>query len=424
MKKLAFLFLVLTSTIVHAQDDFSETFFEEPANAKLEWSGSFDVDYSVFWSRQKSLLYQVQYYNQNLSDILMTYPLEFYLNGDYQTKDIGVHLKTYSEYTADNHFAFSLFELYGSVNLFDSSYLLLGKKRYNWGKGYAFNPAGYVNPKKAPENPELANAGVISISFEYSKSFQSNWIQNFAFDLIILPSQSILNNMLSEIENTALAAKLYVLLWDTDVDLMSYYYGNTSTANIGMDFSRNIIPSVEIHGELSFLINQPRYIISGGALMPQNIDGASYLLGLRWLNQWNITTILEYYHNDAGLRVTEYGDYSTFLSDAVASNDSGIISDALNVSKTYFSGSALMQDYLYLKISWPEPFNLVDFAASAFIICNINDSSLSIGIPLEYQPITNLEILFQPTFLIGNNGTEFGSKQYLGKMQIQASFFF
>ena len=99
MKKLAFLFLVLTSTIVHAQDDFSETFFEEPANAKLELSGSFDVDYSAFWSRKESLLYQLQYYNQNLSDILTSYPLEFYLNGDYQTKDIGVHIKTYFAHT-------------------------------------------------------------------------------------------------------------------------------------------------------------------------------------------------------------------------------------------------------------------------------------------------------------------------------------
>ena len=24
---------------------------------------------------------------------------------------------------------------------------------YNWGKGYAFNPVGYVNPFKDPENP-------------------------------------------------------------------------------------------------------------------------------------------------------------------------------------------------------------------------------------------------------------------------------
>jgi len=424
VKKLAFFFLVMISTIVHAQDDSSEIFFEELANEKLELSGSFDVDYSIFWSRKESPLYQLLYYNQDLSDILTSYLLEFYLNGDYQTKDIGVHFKTHLEYFSDNQIDFYLLELYGNLNLFDSSFLLLGKKMYNWGKGYAFNPVGYVNSQKDPENPELAHAGVVSINFEYSKSFQSNWIQNFAFDLIVLPSKNILNNMPSEIDNTALAAKLYFLLWDTDVDVMSYYYGNTSTANIGMDFSRNIIPSVEIHGELGFFINQTKNIISGGALMPQNIDGTSYLFGLRWLNQWNITTILEYYHNDAGLTVTEYGDYSTFLSDAVASNISSTISDALNLSKTYFSGSVLMQDYLYLKIFWPEPFKLVDFAASAFIIYNINDSSLSVGIPLEYQPITNLKIIFQPTFFIGNNGTEFGSKQHRGKMEIQASYYF
>jgi len=424
VKNAAILVLLVSSVVVRAQEKASEMLFEEPSNAKLEVSGSLDVDFSLLWSRKESLLYQLQYYDQNLSDVLTSYPLELYLNGDHQAKDIGVYIKTYSKYAADNQIAFALFELYGSLNLFDSSYLLLGKKMYNWGKGYAFNPVGYVNPKKDPENPELAGAGLVSIGFEYSKSFQSKWIQNIAFDLIILPSQNLLNSMLSEIENTALAARVYFLMWDTDVDLISYYSGNTNIANFGMDFSRNIVPSLEIHGELGFFINQPRYIISGGALVPQNIDGTSFLLGLRWLNKWNITTILEYFHNDAGLTVSEYGDYSAFLSDAVASGLSSTVSSALNISKTYFSESALMQDYLYLKISWPEAFGIVDFTPSTYILYNFNDHSLSIGIPLVYQPITNLKMLFQPTLLFGSNSTEYGSKQYLCRMEIQASYYF
>jgi hypothetical protein len=422
MKKLALLFWALASTLVQAQDDFGIP--EEAASEKLELSGSFDVDYSIFWSNKDSPLYQLLYHNQDLSDILSSYPLEFYLNGDYQTRDIGVHFKTASEYFSDKQLDFNVFELYGNLNLSDSSFLLLGQKMYNWGKGYAFNPVGYVNPTKDPENPELAHAGVVSMGFEYSKSFQSNWMQNLSFDLIVLPSERILSNMPSEIGNTALVGKLYFLLWDTDIDFMSYYSGDTGTVKIGADFSRNIIPNVEVHGELSAFNNQAKYIISGGVLQSERISGASYLVGLRWLNKWNITTILEYYHSGAGLTGKEFTDYAAFLLDAAASNDSARISTAINTNKTYFSGPSLMQDYLYLKVSWPEPFSLVDFTPSTYVIYNIVDNSLAIGIPLAYNPVTNLAFLFQPTFFLGNDGTEFGGKQYRGKLEIQAAYYF
>jgi hypothetical protein len=83
-----------------------------------------------------------------------------------------------------------------------------------------------------------------------------------------------------------------------------------------------------------------------------------------------------------------------------------------------------MQDYLYLKVSWPEPFSLVDFTPSTYVIYNIVDNSLAIGIPLAYNPVTNLAFLFQPTFFLGNDGTEFGGKQYRGKLEIQAAYYF
>ena len=410
--------IFISSGAAYAEEDYSFVFSSEEAKKEvLELSGNLDLKYSIFNSRLESPKYNLQYYDQQLSDILYSYRAGFYLNGDYQTKDIGAHLKTYSEFNDDIEPSFNLFELYGDLNVSDTSYLLLGKKMYNWGKGYAFNPVGYVNPIKDPENPELAQAGIISINYEYSKSLQEGPLKNISFDLIAIPSAETKTNKIYEQGNADIAGKLYFLLLDTDIDLM-WYGSKTNPAKIGFDYSKNILPNIEIHGEYSRFSNQPRYTISSGTPETEKVDGASYLFGIRWLNEWDLTTILEYYHNDAGLDKKEFDSYNDFLLSAIASGDSSSISNAMNVSKNYFSGTELMRDYLYLKVSWPEPFNWVYFTPSIYTICNINDGSSIVGIPLSYKPITNYEFIFWPTIFMGKDNTEYGSKQYESKLEL------
>ena len=414
--------LVIISDI-YAEDYSFEIPSAESKNEVLELKGNLDVKYSIFESRKDSPLYNLQYYNQQLSDILSSYRMELYLDGDYQTKNSGVHLKTRSEYYNDSQTNSSLYELYGNINLSNNSFLLLGKKMYNWGKGYAFNPVGYVNPGKDPENPELSQSGLFSINYQYSKSFQTELIKNTAFDIIIVPSANTTNNKISEIENTDIAGKLYFLFWDTDIDFVQYY-SKINPVMSGIDFSRNILPSLEMHGEFNHFQNKPKFTILNNTINSEKIDGTSYLVGIRWLNEWNITTIMEYYHNDAGLKLKEFDDYNTFLTNAAVSGNSNSMSNAMNMNKNNFSGTNLMQDYLYLKMSLPEPFNWVYFTPSVYTIFNINDGSSIIGIPLSYKPITNIEFILWPTFLVGNKNTEFGSKQYENKLDLWMRFYF
>ncbi|OGS20990.1 MAG: hypothetical protein A3J83_06025 [Elusimicrobia bacterium RIFOXYA2_FULL_40_6] len=346
--------ILIISSFVYAEDYSFEVPNAEFKKEKLNLSGNFDLKYSVLKSRA-------------FQDILYLYKMDFYLNGDYQPGDAGVHFKTNSEYSSDSQANFNLYELYGNLNLSMNSSMLLGKKTYNWGKGYAFNPVGYVNPAKDPENPEQLQAGIFSASYEYSKSFQAGLAQNASFDLIVIPSVETIDNKISGIKNTDIAGKLYLLFLDTDIDFMQYC-SKISPSKSGFDFSRNILSSLEMHGEFS------------------RVEGSSYLFGIRWLNEWNITTILEYYHNDAGLK--------------------------------------LMQDYLYLKMSWPEPFNWVYFTPSIYTVINTSDRSSIIGIPLSYKPITNFEFILWPSFLIGRQDTEFGSKQYENKLNFWTRFYF
>ena len=413
-------FLILT-TASEAQDFDSSFVLSDEETLKL--SGNLDSKYSLYKTRKTSPLYNLMFYNQDLSDVLSSYRMELYINGDYQTKDLGVHVKTHSEYYNDNQFDINLFELYGNISLFQNMEAIIGKKMFNWGKGYAFNPVGYVNTIKDPENPELAKSGIFSINLQYSKSFQSDFINNMAFDLIVIPSIKTINNKISELEYTDLSVKLYFLIWDTDVDLMGYY-SKANSSKIGIDFSRNILPSLEIHCEYSLFDNHSKYTVSDSILMLEKISGSSYLIGIRWLNELNMTFILEYYHNDAGLLLKEYEEYNKFLLNAISSENNISLSEALNMNKNYFTSPNLMQNYLYLKISLPEPFNWVDFTPALYTIYNLNDNSFIIGMPLSYKPVTNFEFILWPTIIIGYDSTEYGSKQYKEKLDMWMRFYF
>ena len=394
---------------------------EEEEKGKLEWGGNLDERYFVLHSDQNSPLYQLQFFDEEEpSDYFSQYRLELYLDADYQTKDIGFHLKIHSTYYNDSDASFDLLEAYGNVNLSLSSYIQAGKRMYSWGKGYAFNPVGYVNPFKDPENPELAQAGILSIGYEKIKSFDSDFLKTVAITAIIIPPDEVLNSRYADIENTEFAAKLYSLLWDIDVDIMGRY-SREETSSIGTDFATNIRENIEVHGELSHFRNTPRNTIADGSLYTTEEDGYSYLLGLRYLNQWQTTIIAEYYHNGAGLTNDEYRNYMNFLESSIMIRE---IEQALGYNRTYFRSSNLMQDYLYLKATQPEPFGLLYFIPSIFSIYNLNDNSFMLAAILTYKPFTNFEFTFWPTFLVGDKYTEFGGRQFQQKYELRMKVHF
>jgi hypothetical protein len=83
-----------------------------------------------------------------------------------------------------------------------------------------------------------------------------------------------------------------------------------------------------------------------------------------------------------------------------------------------------MRDYVYLKVSWPEPFNLVDFTPSAFAIYSIDDTSVLVAVSFSYAPITNFEFVLTPTLLLGGQQTLYGSKPYQVQVMALARYYF
>ena len=55
-----------------------------------------------------------------------------------------------------------------------------GKKTLNWGKGYAWNPAAFLDRPKNPDDPELAREGYIVASVDYTKSWDGQALKTFS----------------------------------------------------------------------------------------------------------------------------------------------------------------------------------------------------------------------------------------------------
>jgi hypothetical protein len=356
-------------------------------------------------------------------EYLSQYRLDFYFNGDYRYKQIGFTIRTFTEYTHEGSIDLFIFELFGSLNFSPRLTMGIGKRRYNWGKGYAFNPVGYVNTEKDPENPDLALAGKSSAFIYYNRSFSSGLIQNLTFSTIILPQEAYILDKYAGLDSTSLAVKLYLLLQNIDLDFM-VFIGKNQPQLYGMDFSTNLIENFEVHGEVSYANNEYTPVIQDSMVQMTNRDGFSYLLGLRYLNDLNITFIAEYYHNNSGMTNLEYENYLNFLRSNLHSLETELISYSKSIMTTNFRTKNLMRDYIYFKASLPEPFDWLYSSVSIFTIYNVNDNSFVLSPQIGYKPFTNSEILFWPSFFFGDYNSEYGSKQFKNKVEIWFRFYF
>jgi len=397
---------------------------EEEETAKIEFNGNLDAIWGILQTNESSPFYGLQFFGQEKpAEFLSQYRLDFYFNGDYRYKQVGFTMRTFTQYTREESIDLSIFELFGSLNLSPRWTMGIGKRRYNWGKGYAFNPVGYVDTQKDPENPDLARSGKSSVFIKYNRSFTSGWIQNLSLSTIILPPEAIILDKYGNPENTSLAVKLYLLFQNIDLDIMMFT-GKNQPQRLGMDFSTNLRENFEAHGEISYAKNDFTPVIQDSIIRPSRRDGFSYLFGIRYLNSLNITFIAEYYHNNSGLTQSEYIDYLDLLRNNLNSFDLELISYSKSVLTTSLRTKNFMQDYIYFKASLPEPLEWLYSSVSIFTIYNINDNSFVLSPQIGYKPFTNSEILFWPSLFFGNHNSEYGSKQFQNKVEMWFRFYF
>ena len=385
---------------------------------------------AIFWLDKDAALYKLRFFNQDEGNTIEEYNGNIQLEGSYEKGIARLFVLVNGNLTYSYQGWSDSLDLYeGTLSLkpSDSLAIDLGKKVQKWGKGYAWNPVAFVDRLKDPEEPDLAREGFWMASADYIKSFDGP-LKTLSMTPVILPVYEHINDDFGKINELNVAGRLYLLLYDTDIDLM-FLTGGSRTPRFGFDFSRNIITNLEIHGEFAYINNfKQKTIDEQGKVSESKFDAKSYLLGVRYLAETDTTFILEYYHNGTGYTQDEIETFFSFVNNSyetyLSSQNRTSFTKAQNLAQGNYSKVNPMRDYLYLRVTQKDPFNILYFTPALTGIMSLNDGSFSLSPELTYAGITNLELRLKATANVGQNKSEYGEKPSDFRLELRARYYF
>ncbi len=385
---------------------------------------------NLYWLDQDSAFYNLRFYNRAKKRALDEYNFRLLLDANYGKGIAGFFLRAnieFEESDLESDVETGLLEGYMSLKPSLFFTVDLGKKTLNWGKGYAWNPVGFVQRPKDPDDPNLPLEGFIVASADYIKSFHGP-LQTITLTPVFIPVSEDINDDFGEINHVNFAVKLYLLFYDTDVDFM-FLTGDSKPFSVGVDFSRNITPNFEIHGEFAHINNFKKIFVDGnGNLFYETFNAKSYLAGIRYLTSFDTTFICEYYRNGTWLTVSEMKGFFAFVDKGYGvflnSGDGSLLTKASSLAEKSYGRRNPMRDYLYLRISQKEPFDIIYFTPSITGICNLNDESYSLSPELLYTGITNLELRLKGGVIVGDRQTEYGEKQNDYRVELRVRYYY
>ncbi|WP_455207383.1 hypothetical protein [Kaarinaea lacus] len=417
--------LLVISTSVVAQDEYS---FDMSAYEKspVEYGGYAELRWEHLRMNKEAAIYQLNYFDQDQPDSNDRFVGTLQLEGKYSKDKFSAYARfnpeAYSDDFGDDA-EFTTHEAFVTWQAKPGITLDAGKKLLKWGKGYAWNPVGFVERPKDPNEPDLAREGFTMLSGDWIISRPGD-LQTIAITPVYLPVTEDFNNDFGREDNNA-AAKMYFLYQDTDIDVM-FLSDGSRTARYGFDFSRNIKTHFEIHGEFAYITNVSRKLLDDqGNLTTETEDVQSGLLGMRYLTETDTTYILEYYYNGGGFSEAQMHVFYQMIEDLPNQPDSGAALEKLrNVAGSGYVKQTVMQQYIYFRVMQKEPFNLLYWSPAITAIVNLQDQSFNLAPEVIYNGITNLELRFKMNFLEGDKYSEFGEKQNDIKLELRARYYF
>ena len=413
---------------IHTIDGRAEDYsfdLSEVEKKPYEYAASLSVDPAVAWLNRDSLFYRLKYGDDGES-VNDDYRATLEASGSYaisQTKiaAAGKYDVTYAEDEwADDAL---LYELYLQSALNSNLTVWLGKKVIKWGRGYIWNPAAFVGRQKDVNDVDATQEGYYLATGEFVKSFDGR-LRTFSIAPVIMPSGEDVNEDFSDVHSTNVALSAYLLFADTDIG----FYGFTDDHGqwkVGGDAARNLLTNWEIHAEWAYEdASEHLYLDQDYSLQRTSRNVTNILVGTRYLAPSNTTVIAEYLHNGGGYSQDEMNNFFEAAELALDEGKRELLPTVKSFQKDELSRQFLMQDYLYLKLSQPEPFGILYFTPSAFVIYNLNDNSLRLGCDVKYTRVTNLEFTLRQQYFSQEPFTEFGEKINTYKIDLTVEKYF
>jgi hypothetical protein len=411
-----------------AQDySFDASQFEKKP---FELGGYVQFKQESFAFNRDAAFYKLGFYNlaqrEDLDRSTGTLQLAGMLRPGIGTFDFRLNADAQRDQLAHDHDA-SVFEAAYSIRPTPGFTLEAGKRSLKWGKGYAWNPIGFVERPKDPNDPQLAREGFVMADADWIVSPGGD-LQTVAFTPVLLPVSGEINGDFGAPGHLNPAAKLYLLYRDTDIDF-AWQGKGSRPARFGMDFSRNLASNVEIHGEWARIQQFTRTVTtSTGTVTSEVRDATSYLIGARYLTASDTTYIVEYYRNGTGYSEPEARQFYDLVDSGYAqlqqAGSSALFQKALSLGQGSYGRPNAGRDYVYLRAQVKDALGIVYFAPALTAIMNWQDRSYQLTPELQYTGINNLELRLWLFLLHGGSGTDFGEKQLSRKLEFYARYYF
>jgi hypothetical protein len=413
--------------------DMIDLDFEIPEVEKKNYTfrAELEISETVKDLDESSLLFYQKYPDGRNETTWWETDLDLTLEGSYRVEFINFYARlTGSLYNdeEDWHTDDLTEEIYLSLQPSPSMALDAGKKVLKWGKGYAWNPVAFFSRPKDLDDPEASMEGYFVASGDLIKSMDGP-LKTIAVTPVMLPVSDDVNNEWRDGgKEMVWGAKVYLFAWDTDLDVM-VLIGEETKNRVGFDFSKNISLNLEIHGEAAIVFDYEKQVVDGpGELSAERYNAMNFLAGIRYLTEGETTIIFEYYRNGQGYTVDEMDDYFDLIETGVMDyRDSGSMAGlgrSRQYGALYYNQQTMMRDYLYLKVTHKEPFDILYLTPAITSVYNMNDQSFSVTPQVTYAPVTNFELDIKATVISGGGNTESGEKINDSKIVASGPFFF
>jgi hypothetical protein len=426
---LVMILIFFSATVKAGEYDFT---IPEAKKKSYEFGGRLETRYIYHRLDKDTASYKLNYYRDSPGTDTHEWRGLVELSGSYRIGFAQANLLTHHEYAAtyeEDEWTNDIYE--GYVSWTPTAHLTLdvGKKRILWGKGYAWNPVGFLNRPKDPDDPALNLEGRTLLGLDLIKSFAAGDLNNIGLTVLLLPVvDDWANEELGEAGDLNAAIKLYLLWYDTDIDFI-YFEGPQQPRSFGFDFAKNLAENFEVHGELAFCDDVPHLVIdASGNTRQRREDQLNGLLGVRYLNEFDTTFIAEYYYNGGGYSRDALDDFFTCQEAAfdqwqTTGNDS-LMKHAGQITRPYYQQRNFGEDYFYLKISQKEPFDILYFNPWVAAVVNLQDLSFNLQPGMTWTPVTNLDLSLRVGIPVGTSKTEFGEKPGALRSEIWMRYYF
>lgn len=413
-----------------AQSDEKYSFDIEKFEKKpFELSGYAELRPESFRLDQGGALYKLNFYNRGARTRLDRMTGAWELSGLYRRGIATFNATAHGEASRDNlrsSVQARMFEAYLTLEPATGVRFEAGKRALRWGKGYAWNPVGFIERPKDPNDPELSREGFTVFGASFTRSFEGP-LQTVTFTPLLVPTSAGMNADFGSGGHLNPAARLSLLYRDTDIDFLILGQG-ARAVRYGFDFARNLSTNLEIHGEWARIHDATRPVLgAAGAAAPQTRDVTSYLLGMRYLTQRDTTWIVEYYRNGTGYTEEQMRAFLAFSHSAydqfLATGNAAALERAAALQTSYGRPNP-MRRYLYLRASQKEPFDILYFTPAVTAIFNLDDRSYSLAPELAYTGVTNLDLRLRLFVLQGARLTDFGERQNDRRIELRMRYYF